>query len=261
MMICLFILADDLNNDTSQKSINYNISDYFVLVEGGTFQMGAINGEPNERPVHIVTVSSFYIGKYEVTQKEWKVLMEDNPSNFKGDDRPVESITWYQAVEFCNKLSQKEGLTPVYTICDKEVSCNWDADGYRLPTEAEWEFAARGGNQSKHFQFSGSNDKDEVAWYHENSNDRTHPVGSKLPNELGIYDMSGNIVEWCWDWYGSYSSTVQINPRGATSGSRRVDRGSSWYYYGIFCRVAFRHSRNPDNDFDDYGFRLVRAHK
>ncbi|MBP7564165.1 MAG: formylglycine-generating enzyme family protein, partial [Candidatus Cloacimonetes bacterium] len=195
-----------------------------VKVEGGTFQMGSTNGESDEKPVHSVTVSSFFIGKYEVTQKEWQAVMGDNPSHFKGDNKPVEQVTWYQTVEFCNKLSQKEDLTPAYAINGTSVSCNWNADGYRLPSEAEWEFAARGGKLSKDYTYSGSNNLDEVGWYSSNSDD-THEVGTKKANELGIYDMSGNVWEWCWDLYDSYTSSAQTNPRGASSGSGRVGRG------------------------------------
>ena len=233
--------------NSNDKSID------MVYVEGGEFQMGSNTGESDEKPVHSVKVSSFYIGKYEITQKQWTGIMGSNPSYFKSDDRPVESISWYQAVEFCNKLSEKEGLTPVYTINERDITCNWKAIGYRLPTEAEWEFAARGGNKSKGFNYSGSNNIDEVAWYHTN---KTQPVGTKKANELGIYDMSGNVWEWCWDWYGSYPSSAN-NPTGA-SGTKRVLRGGSWSYDARYCRGAFRRSYCPDNGGYNYGFRLVR---
>ncbi len=225
-----------------------DVPDHSVLVEGGSFNNGSSN----------VTISSFYIGKYEVTQKEWQAVMGNNPSYFKGDKRPVEQITWYQAVEFCNKLSQKEGLTPAYTINGTSVSCNWNADGYRLPTEAEWEFAARGGKLSKGYTYSGSNNLDEVGWYRSNSND-THEVGTKRANELGIYDMSGNVWEWCWDWYGSYSSSAETNPRGASSGSYRVIRGGSWSSADSSCRVANRGDYNPGYGNYNFGFRLSRT--
>jgi formylglycine-generating enzyme required for sulfatase activity len=226
-----------------------DVPDTFVLVEGGTFNNGLAN----------VTVSSFYIGKYEVTQKEWKAVMGNNPSNFKGDKRPVEQITWYQAVEFCNKLSQKEGLTPAYTINGTSVSCNWNANGYRLPTEAEWEFAARGGKLSKGYTYSGSNNLDEVGWYSSNSSSQTKDVGTKRANELGIYDMSGDVWEWCWDCYGHYSLSTQTNPTGATSGSNRVIRGGSWNKGGYYCRVANRDYNYPYYSFNYLGFRLSRT--
>ena len=205
-----------------------------VRIEGGTFQMGSNNGRDTEKPVHTVTVSAFYLGKYEVTQKEWEAVMRINPSSFKGDILPVENVTWFDVVEYCNRLSQKEGLTPAYTISGRTpasgypitaatVTWNRNANGYRLPTEAEWEYAARGGNGSpNNYTYAGSNTVDEVAWYSGNSGSRTHDVGTKKPNGLGLYDMSGNVYEWCWDRYGNYSSGAQNNPIGASSGSNRV---------------------------------------
>jgi len=268
-------------DNIEKHTILLNFDDRFVLVEGGTFNKGTSE----------VTLSSFYIGKYEVTQKEWQAVMGNNPSNFKGDKRPVEQINWYDAVKFCNKLSEKEGLTPVYTIdesrkdpsnkykYDKKkwtVTVNWNANGYRLPTEAEWEFAAIGGNLSKGYIYAGSNNIDEVAWYWENSGDKplsgkhdydkvknnnckAHPVGTKTPNELGIYDMSGNVWEWCWDWYGDYSSGSQSNPTGPANGSFRVLRGGSCRSSGYICRVANRSFNGPDSSYDSVGFRLSRT--
>ncbi len=246
---------DEIQNNTVVKTDVTPVN--MIKVEGGIFQMGSENGYDVEKPVHSVTLSSFYMGKYQVTQKEWQAVMGTNPSYFKGDKRPVEQITWYQAVEFCNKLSQNEGLSPAYTINVTSVSCNWNADGYRLPTEAEWEFAARGGNQSKGYTYSGSNNLDEVGWYSSNSDD-THEVGTKKANELGIYDMSGNVWEWCWDLYDSYTSSAQTNPRGATSGSRRVLRGGCWLGSADFCRVSFR-GGFPFLSSNNFGFRLARS--
>jgi formylglycine-generating enzyme len=175
-----------------------------VFVEGGTFQMGSNVGDLDEKPVHQVTVSDFYIGKYEVTQKEWVEIMGSNPSHFKGDNLPVEKVSWFDAIEYCNKRSVQEGLNPVYSIngntspsdwTNGKIVANWDADGYRLPTEAEWEYSARGGNKSRGFTYSGSNTIGEVAWYRDNSGRKTNSVGQKKPNELGIYDMTGNVWE------------------------------------------------------------------
>ncbi len=222
-----------------------------VLVDGGTFK----------RDDYSVTVSSFFIGKYEVTQKEWQSIMGNNPSDFKGDNRPVEEVTWYDAVEYCNKLSKKEGLTPVYTINGNNVTCNWSANGYRLPTEAEWEYAARGGNKSKGYTYSGSNIVGNVAWYDSNSSSQTHDVGTKAPNELGIYDMSGNVWEWCWDWYDSsyYSNSPKNDPKGANSGSDRVVRGGSWYLNDFGCRVAYRVYSSPGFGNGGLGLRVLRT--
>jgi len=240
------------------KTNNNNQVD-MVYVEGGTFQMGSDSEEGNrEKPIHSVTLSSFHIGKYEITQKQWKAVMGSNPSKFKGDNLPVESISWYQAVEFCNKLSQKEGLTPAYTINGRNVTCNWKAIGYRLPTEAEWEYAARGGNRSKGFIYAGSDNLVDVAWYENNSGRKTHEVGIKKANELGIYDMSGNVWEWCWDLYGSYSSDAKTNPSGPDSGSGFVLRGGGWDFRSEFCRSAYRFNDYPDYRDDNFGFRVAR---
>ena len=215
-----------------------------VFVKGGRFKMGATaeqgkDAEDNEKPAHSVTVSDFYIGKYEVTQAQWEAVMGKNPSYFKGYNRPVENVRWIDIQEFIEKLNAKTGKK------------------YRLPTEAEWEYAARGGNQSKGYKYSGSNDIGSVAWYTDNSSRQTRPVGQKQPNELGLYDMSGNVREWCSDRYGSYSIGSQTNPTGPANGSDRVLRGGSWCNYAGSCRVSYRYSYLPLIPSGDYGFRLV----
>ena len=232
-----------------------------VYVEGGSFQMGSNDGDSDEKPVHQVTVSSFWIGKYEVTQAEWKEVMGSNPSNWKGDQLPVESVSWYDAVDYCNKRSIKEGLTPCYSGSGAGITCNWNANGYRLPTEAEWEYAARGGKHSKGYKYSGSNDIGSVAWYDGNAGNKTHEVGTKAANELGLHDMSGNVWEWCWDWYdsGYYAKSPGSDPRGAGSGSYRGLRGGSWYGLDNYCRVANRSGNNPGNGGSSNGLRLARA--
>jgi len=255
-----------------------------VYVEGGSFNMGSNDGDGDEKPVHKVTVSSFYIGKYEVTQKEWREVMGSSPSYFKGDDKPVEQVSWYDVIEYCNQRSLKEGLTSCYTI-DKSrkdpnntneyddlkwsVSVNWQANGYRLPTEAEWEYAARGGIKSKGFKYSGSDDISSVAWYYDNSYAKgdkhsdygTHKAGTKAANELGIHDMSGNVWEWCWDWYdsGYYAKSQSSDPIGAGSGSSRVLRGGSWDDNDYFCRMSFRDVKSPGHSHYYIGFRVSRA--
>jgi formylglycine-generating enzyme required for sulfatase activity len=165
------------------------------------------------------------MGKYEVTQAEYQSVMGNNPSNFKGDNLPVKRVSWLEAVEYCNRLSLKEGLTPCYRGSVNDISCNWNADGYRLPTGAEWEYAAKEGNQGYlTYEYAGSNTVDAVGWYDGNSGGRTHPVGGKAPNSLGLYDMRGNVWEWCWDWYGVYTAGAQTDSRGARRpcGTRRV---------------------------------------
>ena len=215
-----------------------------VLVEGGTFTMGATpeqgsDAYDDEEPAHKVTLDSFYIGKFPVTQRLWKAVMGSNPSYFKGDDLPVECVSWDDVQTFLRKLNAATGKS------------------YRLPTEAEWEYAARGGNKSQGYKYAGSNDPNLVAWYGGNSGDHTHDVGTRFPNELGIYDMSGNVREWCQDWYGDYDSTPQINPKGSSSGSCRVYRGGSWYDGARGCRVSFRYYNTPDYRYYYLGFRLA----
>lgn len=237
-----------------------------VYVEGGTFQMGSGDDDndasDNEKPMHQATVSSFYMGKYEVTQAEYKAIMGENPSNFTGDTLPVERVTWYDAVEYCNKRSEAEGLTPCYTIDGTDVTCNWNANGYRLPTETEWEYAARGGKNNSPYKRSGSDNADEVAWYYENSGSTTHEAGTKKANALGIYDMNGNVHEWCWDWYDYYSgSSTERNPFDPAPDSCRVIRGGCWSYYAKYCRCAYRIGGPPDFRFMDLGFRITRSAK
>ena len=215
-----------------------------VRVEAGTFTMGATpemkDPWDDEKPVHQVTLTNdYYIGKYEVTQALWQAVMGNNPSGFKGDNLPVENVSWDDCQEFINKLNRITGKT------------------FRLPTEAEWEYATRGGKKSRGYQYSGSNNISDVAWYDSNSGNKTHAVGSKQANELGIYDMSGNVWEWCHDWDGSYSSSSQVNPTGANSGSRRVDRGGSWINDAGCCRSSCRGSYTPVNRLDILGLRLV----
>ncbi len=216
----------------------------FVLVEGGSFRMGATKEQgsdayDDEKPVHSVILSDYYIGKYEVTQAQWEAVMGSNPSEFKGDNLPVERVSWEDIQKFIAKLNQKTGKT------------------YRLPTEAEWEYAARGGNKSQGYKYAGSNEIGEVAWYNVNSGDATHPVGQKQPNELGLYDMTGNVWEWCQDWYGAYSSGSRTNPTGPASGSSRVLRGGSWSSSARDCRVSYRRDRKSSYGGIFYGFRLV----
>ncbi|NLB72400.1 MAG: formylglycine-generating enzyme family protein [Chloroflexi bacterium] len=235
-----------------------------VFVEGGIFMMGSDGEHDWENPVHEVTLSSFWISKYEVTQKEWQEVMGSNPSHFKGDNLPVESVSWYDVIEYCNKRSTQEGFQPCYSGSGDNISCNWNANGYRLPTEAEWEYAARGGNKSKSYEYAGSYALGDVAWYDGNSGSKPHPVGQKRPNELGLYDMSGNVWEWCWDWHNesSYDKSSMRDPRGARSAWGKVQRGGSWGDNFIQCRVADRSAiGGASGKFKDRGFRVARANK
>jgi formylglycine-generating enzyme required for sulfatase activity len=195
------------------------------------------------------------MGKYQVTQTEFQAVMEKNPSYFKGSNFPVEKVTWFEAVEFCNRLSQLEGLTLVYTINGKDVSCNWSANGYRLPTEAEWEYACRAGTTTPYN--TGNNITTSQANYN-GYYSRPISVGSYAPNPWGLYDMHGNVDEWCWDWYGSYSSGAQTNPRGPASGTYHVVRGGNWYNYSPGLRSAYRGLFSPSVQEESIGFRVVR---
>jgi len=262
-VLILAACATGGNSASKTARQSHPIPANFVRVEGGTFQMGSNNGEDYEKPVHTVTITGFYIGKYEVTQKEWAAVTGNNPSHFKGENLPVEMVSWFDALEYCNRLSQREGLSPAYTISasddNQTVIWNRNATGYRLPTEAEWEYAAKGGNGSPgNYAYAGSNDPDEAAWYDENSGDTTHLPGTKAPNSLGLYDMSGNVSEWCWDWHGDYLSEAQTNPMGASSGSFRIGRGGSWGSPAERVRSAARHPPDPSIRYSRLGLRLVR---
>ncbi len=219
-----------------------------VYVEGGTFQMGSNDGDKDEKPVHTVKVNSFYIGKYEVTQQQWVEIMGNNPSHFNkcGENCPVENVSWKEVQKFITKLNEKTGMN------------------YRLPTEAEWEYAARGGNKSRGYKYSGSDNAGDVAWYNSNSGKETHSAGQKKPNELGIYDMSGNVWEWCNDWYDEnyYSVSPLNNPQGAqgaTTGTYRVLHGGSFYNADDYLCVAGRTMVSPGYWDGNFGFRLCKT--
>ena len=220
-----------------------------VYVEGGTFTMGATTeqtteADSDERPTHKVTLSDYYIGETEVTQALWHAVMGTNPSYFTGDNNPVEKVSYTDCIEFINKLNEL-------------FSGKLNGMKFALPTEAQWEFAARGGNKSRGYKYSGSNYIGDVAWYDNNSDSKTHPVAQKRPNELGLYDMSGNVWEWCRDWYGGYSSSSQTNPIGPTNGSCRVIRGGSWDGSARYCRVSSRNYPYPSCRRYNLGFRLA----
>lgn len=250
-----------------------------VHIPGGTFQMGDVmedNEVANEKPIHSVTLSDFYLGRYAVTFAEFDTFCEAIGRKKPGDEgwgrerRPVINVSWYDAVDYCNWLSQQHGYTPVYDIQGDEVRPNWTANGYRLPTEAEWEYAARerGGKlrfgngkntaDAKEINFYAENHKKEYSVVGERRG-KTVPVGSlEAPNRLGLHDMSGNVWEWCWDWFVDYTEEAQTNPLGPEQGSTRVGRGGSWGFYFRYCRVAYRNDWNPANSYNFLGFRLAR---
>jgi formylglycine-generating enzyme len=253
-----------------------------MAVAAGSFQMGSPSGgESDERPVRQVTLSGFWLGATELTQGQWQAVMGSNPSDTSrsiGASNPVNNVSWYNILVFCNRLSIKEGLTPVYAISGSTdparwgavptsgnstwnaVTANWKATGYRLPTEAEWEYAAKGGQAGarQNVAYAGSNNADEVAWYDANSGNKLQTVGLKKANALGVFDMSGNVWEWVWDWYGKYTSSAQSDPMGPASGTDRVYRGGSWVYGETYLRSAFRNYTDPDFRHGSLGFRLAR---
>ena len=249
-------LAQEAQTNTRQS---HPAEPEMIKVSGGTFRMGCTQEQQgscddDESPLHSVTVSSFQIGKYEITQGQWKLIMgttirqqrDKAGSDYsiykivgEGDNYPMYYVSWDEAQAFISRLNAATGKS------------------YRLPTEAEWEYAARGGNRSQGYKYSGSNNLYDVAWFTDNSGGQTHPVGTKKANELGIYDMSGNVLEWCLDWYGSYSASPQQDPVGAGRGSHRVFRGGSWYNDAGYCRVALRCGNSPGNRSRALGFRVV----
>ncbi|MCM3700295.1 SUMF1/EgtB/PvdO family nonheme iron enzyme [Paenibacillus macerans] len=277
LLIFLLIAIMFVVSACSQEKTDKNNS--LVFVKGGAFKNTKSNYYGKD-----VTLSDFYIGKYEVTQKEWVEVMGSNPSQFIGDNMPVEMVSWYDAVEYCNKRSIKEGLEPYYNI-DKNkkdpnnqsdydhikwtVTTNAGANGYRLPTEAEWEYAAGGGQMSKSYTYSGSNNADEAAWNWrnagdqylsgdwnwpiiENNNSKTKAVGGKKPNELGLYDMSGNVREWCWNWYGD-------DLDHSSGGSYRVVKGGGWVGDIHSIELSFRGKFEANGFGADQGFRVSRG--
>ena len=251
MALCVSCEKDDEEPSNVVKTFTVNgVSFDMVAVEGGAFVMGATpeqgnDAESNEKPAHNVTLSDYYIGKFEVTQDLWLAVMGSWPgpapsdSCGVGDDYPAYYVSWDDCYSFVRKLNQLTGVN------------------FRLPTEAEWEYAARGGSKSMGYRYSGSNIIDDVAWYANNSGGKAHPVGTKSPNELGIYDMSGNVYEWCQGWYGSYGSDPQTNPQGPSSGPGRVFRSGSRGSNAKSCRVSNRCNDHPNYRNSIYGFRLA----
>ncbi len=235
--------------DALAVDLGGGVSMDLVRVEAGSFLMGSNDGRDNERPVREVRITrEFWMGKCEVTQREYQQLTGNNPSHFKGDNLPVETVSWHDAVSFCALLTERERLAG--RLPEGYV--------YRLPTEAEWEYAARGGRQGRETTYAGSDDVDEVAWYRINRRDRANPVGTKAANELGLHDMSGNVWEWVHDWYrASYRGLGTVDPVGPARGTNRVYRGGSFWESADYCRVALRVRGCPSFKFADIGFRVV----
>lgn len=287
-----YIITCDVSDGEDTATDSLGITTYqivipgaMVSVAGGTFTM--IDPSKQTPDTVTVTVSDFTIGKYEVTQKEWEDVLGSNPAEYDptnnigvGDNNPVFHVGWFDILVFCNEKSLAESLTPCYSIngsTDPDtwgvrpeysdsptfaawnaVICDFDATGYRMPTEAEWEFAARGGiNWTDGYIYSGSDTIDEIAWYQENSGSELHSIGTKLPNQLGIYDMTGNLYEYCWDWYAPYTDNA-TDPTGAPTGDMRIVRGGSWMSIPANCVVNGRYREYPNSNYDYNGFRLVK---
>ena len=269
-LVCIMLL--------SVKDTPFQVSE-MVLVEGGEFLLGSPysdnRAEKDEQPQVMVSVASFHMSKYEVTVEEWKNYVADKglsmPAKPKWgweDSFPMSNVTWDDAIEYCNWLSVKHGLEPAYTKRGSYPFCNFSASGYRLPTESEWEYAARGGKKSKGYTYVGANTPDRMSWNESNSNGRPHTIGTRYANELGIFDLNGNVWEWCWDIYDKLyykdikkELTTNENPKGGTDGELRVVKGGSWDSKVSFLRPANKVSITPDRVYDFFGFRLVRTAK
>jgi len=250
------------------QSVYSQVQNPMIRIQGGTFLMGSPENEPgrnwtDEGPQHQVTVSSFYIAKFPVTQAEYQNIMGSNPSHHRGLDLPVEQVSWMDAVNYCNRRSIAEGLTPVYTINGNNVTWNRQANGYRLLTEAEWEYACRAGTQTP---FYSGTTMDDAGWYQGNTlvfidgirHRSTFPVGQKIPNAWGLHDMHGNVLEWCWDWMAPYTPEPKTNPAGPATGARRIYRGGSFDFLDSWCRSAYRFGQHQNFRMFWVGFRVGR---
>ncbi len=250
-------------NSAGVKTITTPAGLTMALIPAGAFEMGDNSGDPDERPAHKVQVSAFYIDTHEVTQRAYEALMQQNPSKSKAPDKPVEQVDWYHAALFCNMRSLKDGLKPCYD--SKTLACDFSANGYRLPTEAEWEYACRAGTREKYSFGNDSAKLKTCAWFKPNAGETTHPAGQKTPNSWGLYDMHGNVAEWCQDFYDEtfYSQSPAKDPHGPAKGDKCVLRGGSWRAGEDGCRSSARNSETPrfaDACFgsDACGFRCVK---
>jgi formylglycine-generating enzyme required for sulfatase activity len=228
-----------------------------VSIPSGTFRMGSADGDEDERPVHAVTLRGFSMGVHPVTQEQFKTAMGYNPSRFTGEKNlPVEQVNWFDAVRFCNRLSDARGLNRCYN--ESAWECDFSKSGFRLPSEAEWEYACRAGTKTRYYTGDRESDLDQAGWYKGNSAGKTHPVGQKAPNTWGLYDMHGNVWEWCNDWYGGYSTHIHPSHPSHQPGSFKVKRGGGWYFDAECCRSSYRGNFEPDFRDCLMGFRVAR---
>ena len=263
LTLAAVVLVPAASGESPRKAVTTRSGAEMVYLPGGRFVMGDAKGAPDEKP-HRVFVDAFYIDKYEVTQESYRKLTGSDYSRWKSKNAPVEQVTWAAAVKYCNARSKAEGLTPCYDV--KTWKCDFTANGYRLPTEAEWEYAARAGNTASYSFGDNPSSLRNFAWMKENSGGRPREAGKKLPNPWGLYDMYGNVSEWCNDIYAVdyYQKSPAKNPRGPASGAKRVVRGGSWNSPASECRSSYRSAENPAYSdvcigyYDVYGFRCVR---
>jgi formylglycine-generating enzyme required for sulfatase activity len=246
-------------SDEGDEPVNLNLD--MSMIPAGSFAMGdQASVEANEKPSRVVALNAFLMSKHEITQKVYQAVMGENPSINKGDNRPVDNMTWFKALEFCNALSDKQGYEKCYTDINGSVTVNMNASGFRLPTEAEWESACRAGTTTTYYSGSSTADLARAGWYSGNGGGSTHDVGTLQANSLGLFDMHGNVFEWCWDWYKSdyYKDGQNSNPTGPTGGTERVCRGGSYFVFEYGCRSSFRSYLKPGIPSRDIGFRVVR---
>ena len=263
LMVILMLSVSAAMTPAAPEKPNKNSDIKMILINGGSYIMGSKSGREDEKPLHKVTVNSFYIDIYEVTQNAYKVGTGSNPSKFRDKSGAVERVRWTDAVLYCNARSKADGLEECYN--NKTWVCDFNKNGYRLPTEAEWEYACRSDSKNEHFFKGGLTVLGRYAWFRKNSREKVHPVGKKRPNAFGLYDMYGNVLEWCNDNYSKdyYAVSPNDNPRGPDAGDKKVLRGGSWASRGKYCRSATRTSDAPTTadicqGYDTYGFRCVR---
>ena len=256
------MIATQISSSPSPEVIKTKSGIEMVKISAGTFMMGGKEGDVDEKP-HKVTLDSFYMDKYLITQEEFEKAMKGNPSRWKGAKNPVEQMRWSDAVKYCNARSSLEGIQPCYSL--KTWECNYNANGYRLPTEAEWEYACRAGTKTPHYFGDDPAKLKNYAWFKENSGGRPRPVGQKLPSLWGLYDMYGNVWEWCNDFYkvDYYKESPENNPKGPKTGKTKVLRGGCWNSSADECRSSYRYNENPGFadvcfGYDIYGFRCVK---